>query len=76
MLHCGGKPATREELDLIPTPEETATYKPVGHFALTTQILTISQDLLKPKTATSYLHWLRSKMAMMKWGFRWAGGTA
>lgn len=47
MLHCGGKPATKEELDLVPLPSETATYKPVSHFALTERVLSISQDLLK-----------------------------
>jgi hypothetical protein len=47
MLHCGGKPITRDELDLIPMPVETPTYKPVSHYALTRRVETISQDLLK-----------------------------
>lgn len=46
MLHCGGKAAGREELDLVPMPKETETYKPISHFALTQRVETISQDLL------------------------------
>lgn len=47
MLHCGGEAAKREELDLVPMPQETATYKPISHYALTQRIETISQDLLQ-----------------------------
>jgi hypothetical protein len=50
MLHCGGKPASFHDLDLIPMPQETRTYKPVSHFTLANRIKTISQDLLTLKT--------------------------
>lgn len=46
MLHCGGKACTRDELDLIPLPEKTATYQPVSHYTLTKKLLTISQDIM------------------------------
>jgi hypothetical protein len=46
MLHRGAVPATREELDLIPLPEETDSYIPVSHYHLSDKLLTISQDLL------------------------------
>jgi len=36
MLHCGGKPATYEELGTIELPAQTKSYTPVGHqYAIT-----------------------------------------
>lgn len=46
ILHSGGKACTRDELDLIPMPEQTATYQPVSHFQLTNRLMTISQDIM------------------------------
>lgn len=31
VLHCGAKPATRDEIDSIVTPEGTKTWCPIGH---------------------------------------------
>lgn len=47
MLHCGGKPVAFEDLDHIPVPEETSTYKPISHYDLARQVKTVGQDLLK-----------------------------
>ena len=46
VVHCGGEKVTRDQLDLIQVPEETDSYKPVSHYALSDKLLTISQDLL------------------------------
>lgn len=46
-LHRDGKEVTREQLDLIPLPEESDTYKPVSHFELANKLLTISEVVLK-----------------------------
>lgn len=47
MMHVDGKEVKREELDLIPMPEESDTYKPVSHFHLANKLLTVSQVILK-----------------------------
>ena len=47
MMHAGGKEVKREELDLIPMPEESDTYKPVSHFHLANKLLTVSQVILR-----------------------------
>ena len=47
ILHRGSVNMTREELALIPYPDETATFKPLPHFDLANKVLTITQDLLK-----------------------------
>lgn len=50
---CGaGEFVTKDQLDLIPIPAETATYKPVAHGDLTRRVLTVSQDLLTGFTLT------------------------
>ena len=46
MLHCGGKPATFDELDLIPLPPATESYTPVSHHDLAFSLKTIGQDIL------------------------------
>lgn len=46
MLHRGGNLMTRADLDLVPLPQETDSYLPVGHYHLADKLLTISQDLL------------------------------
>ena len=46
MLHCGGTPATRPELDLIVMPDKTETYCPISHYELANRIVTVSQDML------------------------------
>jgi hypothetical protein len=47
MMHVDGKEVKREELDLIPMPEESDTYKPVSHYHLANKLLTVSQVILK-----------------------------
>lgn len=47
MMHSGGKEVTRDQLDLIPLPEESATYKPVSHYHLAGKLLAVSQVILK-----------------------------
>lgn len=47
MMHVDGKEVTREQLDLIPLPAESDTYKPVSHYHLANKLLTISQVILK-----------------------------
>jgi len=47
LLHCGGKKATRQELDLIPIPPATESYTPVSHYELANTMLTVGQDILK-----------------------------
>lgn len=47
MMHVDGKELRREDLDLIPMPEESDTYKPVSHYELANKLLTISQVILK-----------------------------
>jgi hypothetical protein len=46
ILHKGAKACTRDDLDLIPMPEKTATYQPVSHYGLANKLLTISQDIM------------------------------
>lgn len=50
MLHCGGQKVPMAELDLVPMPAETKTYKPVSHYQLAQQVLAISTDLLRDYT--------------------------
>ena len=47
MIHCGGKLVTKDTLDLVPMPQETATYKPVSHYTLADKVITLGRDLLK-----------------------------
>lgn len=47
MMHVDGKEVNREQLDLIPLPPESDTYKPVSHYHLANKLLTISQVILK-----------------------------
>jgi hypothetical protein len=47
MMHVDGKEVKREELDLIPMPEESDTYKPVSHYHLANKLLTVSHVILK-----------------------------
>ena len=46
MVSSSDKLVSRDDLDLIPLPEETASYKPVSHYALAGSLLTISRDIL------------------------------
>lgn len=50
MLHRGGFEVKRQELDLVPLPEETDSYTPVSHYHLADKLLTISQDILTDYT--------------------------
>jgi hypothetical protein len=46
-MHKGGELITRDQLDLIPLPEQTESYVPVSHYHLADKFLTISQDILR-----------------------------
>ena len=37
-LHCGGQKAERAEVQLVPTPRATATWTPIPHLELVTQV--------------------------------------
>ena len=39
MVHCGGIRRTRDDLRDIPTPEPTATWRPVPHFDLVSSLI-------------------------------------
>lgn len=47
MLHSGGREGGRGELDLIPMPEESDTYKPVSHYHLANKLIAASEVILK-----------------------------
>lgn len=46
ILHAGSEACTRADLDLVPMPERTDSYQPVGHGELARKLLTITQDIL------------------------------
>lgn len=50
VTHRGAVRVERAELENIPVPQETPSYKPVSHHQLTDTILTIGQDLLTDYT--------------------------
>jgi len=47
LMHRGGELVTKDQLDLIPLPEQTESYMPVSHYHLADKFLTISQDILR-----------------------------
>ena len=47
VIHCGGRKATLEELQVVPLPEETKSYKPVSHYDLATNIERVAAEMLK-----------------------------
>lgn len=50
---CGGKPATMNELRLVPLPATTETYQPVAHHELIDKVIAITTDVLPVKIATA-----------------------
>lgn len=46
-VHRGGEIITRQQLDLIQTPEETDSYVPVSHYHLADKLVNISTDILR-----------------------------
>ncbi len=50
LMHRGGELVTKDQLDLIPLPEQTESYVPVSHYHLADKFLTISQDILRDYT--------------------------
>jgi len=46
MLHCGGQPATRQEIQAVPLPRETKTYTPVAHELLIAKVIALTCDVL------------------------------
>lgn len=42
-----GNKVSRAELDLVPVPDETNTYKPIPHYQLADLMLTTTQDIIK-----------------------------
>ena len=47
ILHCGGKPADIEDLRKVPLPQETKSYKPLGHYALVLTLGEVADKFLK-----------------------------
>jgi len=47
ILHRGAREVSKYDLEQIPLPEETDTYKPVGHYQLVDTIATIGRDILR-----------------------------
>ncbi len=46
MLHCGGQPATRQEIGAVPLPRETSTYMPAAHVLLIKKVIELTCDVL------------------------------
>ena len=46
LLHCGAESATVDQLAAIPLPEETKSYKPVGHAELANMLGSMATNLL------------------------------
>ena len=46
LLHCGAESATVDQLAAIPLPEETKSYKPVGHADLANMLGSMASNLL------------------------------
>ena len=46
MLHCGGEPATLEEIAAVPAPNETDTYKPLLHYDLALNTMRIGEEMM------------------------------
>ena len=46
LLHCGAESATVDQLAAIPLPEETKSYKPVGHAELANMLGSMASNLL------------------------------
>jgi hypothetical protein len=65
MLHRGGQYVSREDLALIPLPDETATFKPMPHNELANRVITISNDLLRGFTLTRETYGVNRQGAQM-----------
>lgn len=52
ILHCGGVPATFEDIDRVEVPDETESYIPVSHGDLARNIMDVSKQILMPKGYT------------------------
>ena len=50
LLHCGGEHVDLTDLQAIPLPEETQSYKPVGHYDLALNLAEIATGLLSGHT--------------------------
>jgi len=46
LLHCGGKNASLNDLNCVPLPKETDTYKPVSHYDLALNLGEVAGGLL------------------------------
>lgn len=46
-LHRGGKEIAKRDLDLIPLPRETESYKPVSHYHLADKLSMMGRDILR-----------------------------
>ncbi len=49
-VHRGGEIVTRDQLDLIQTPETTDSYVPVPHYHLAGKLVSLSSDILRDYT--------------------------
>lgn len=47
MLHCGGKPATRKQVEAVMLPDETKSYQPVAHGELVNVVTRITQKTMQ-----------------------------
>lgn len=46
MLHCGGEPATRKQVDAVKLPIATKSYQPVAHGKLVDLVTTVTQETM------------------------------
>ena len=53
LLHCGGQHVELNDLQTIPLPEETPSYKPVSHFDLALNLADVAINLLHNHTLDS-----------------------
>jgi hypothetical protein len=65
MIHCGGTPAALGDLQSVPLPEETETYKTISHYDLVTNIERVACDMLRDYTFDKGMYALAKDGARM-----------
>ena len=58
LMHAGGHYADLHDLQQVPLPQETHTYKPVSHYDLAINLQQVSQDLLRGHELANCLYGL------------------
>lgn len=53
LLHCGGEHVDLTDLQAIPMPQETQSYKPVGHYDLALNLAEIASGMLNDYTLSN-----------------------